>query len=222
MIFHSYKLDKIKNFYNLLQVIFKNKKYLTVAGLLACITFCTFIITTHKNTNVANSLSLQNKRAATILHELEDIQSVLHHIEGNPLNSKQEQTALRSLEKDMAIAQKNMADAAKVSDIQKLSSEISLVKDDIDTQINDLKKTISEPLGNKSFLEASALPFHVVSVDVISGEPYVSLEYGNHVSPLTVGDLLAEWRVISLDYELGTAEFINTKNQHVKVNVHGE
>ena len=179
-------------------------------------------MTTYKNTNMANSLSLQNKRAATILHELEDIQSALHRIESNPLNSKQQQTGLQSLEKDMAIAQKNMTDAAKVSDIQKLSSEINLVKNDIDTQINDLKKAISEPLGNKSFLEASALPFRVVSVDVIAGEPYVSLEYANHISPLTIGDLLAEWRVVSADYESSTAEFINTKNQHVKVNVHGE
>jgi hypothetical protein len=210
-------------FYHQLRIILNSKKCLLILSLssLFLIGNVSFLIS-HKETKITDSASLQNKRNEIILHELDDISSVLHDVASNPLNSKQQQMALQSLEKNILITQKAMVDVARSSDIQKVSGQIASVKDDIDAQMNDMKKVISEGMGSKQFLETSALPFHVISVDVIAEQPYVSVEYANHISPLAIGDVLTGWRVIRADYESGLAEFENEKNQLVKVNIHGE
>jgi len=65
------------------------------------------------------------------------------------------------------------------------------------------------------------LPFHVLAVDVIAGEAYVSVDYAHHVSPMALDDLLGSWRLDSADYDSNTAEFVNEKNQFVRVNLKG-
>lgn len=210
-------------FYDQLRLILKSKKCLLILSLSSLFVIGSVsFIPSHKEIKTPDSASLQNKRNKIILHELEDISSVLHDIANNPLNSKQQQMALQSLEKNILITQKAMGDVARISDIQKVSGQISSVKDDIDTQMTDMKKVISEGMASHPFLDASVLPFHVISVDVIAEQPYVSVEYANHISPLAIGDVLTGWRVIRADYESGLVEFENEKNQVVKVSIHGE
>ncbi len=222
-LFHFYKNrpEWMNEFYSELKIILVEKKSLIIIlSSLITILFLSIILF-HKNTNVTDVVSSQNKRSEAILRELNDINSVLHDVESNPFNTKQQQVALQSLEKDIASTQKSMIDVAKSSDIQKVSGQLASVKDDIDTQMSDLKKAISESTAGKQYLEASVLPFHVISVDVIAGQPYVSVEYASHVSPLAVGDSLTGWRVTSADYDSGVAEFANEKNQSVKVSLQG-
>jgi hypothetical protein len=211
-----------------LRLILKNKKRLLlvslfsffVVGILGSVSV---IIFHHRHeARTTDPISLQDKRSEIILHELEDISSILQDVANNPLHNKQQQMALQALEKNSLITQKAMREVAKVSDIQKMSGQIVSVKDAIDAQLMNMKKVILEGTGGKQFLEASVLPFHVISVDVIEMQPYVSVEYANHISPLALGDVLAGWRVIRADYESGLAEFENDKNQLVKVNLHGE
>ena len=57
----------------------------------------------------------------------------------------------------------------------------------------------------------------MVSVDRIAGLPYVSVDYAKHISPLAVGDQLAGWRVMAAYFDAGVAEFVNDKDQYVKV-----
>jgi hypothetical protein len=222
-LFHFYKNrpEWMNECYSELRIIWEEKKsvIIVITSLIAVLFFS--IVSFHKNTNVNDQVSLQNKRSEAILRELNDINLVLHDVESNPFNSKQQQMTLQSLEKNIASAQKSMINVAKSSDIQKVSDQITSVKDDIDTQMGDLKKTISEGMGGKQYLDANTLPFHVISVDVIAGQPYVSVEYASHVSPLSVGDILTGWRVTSADYESGVAEFINEKNQSVKIILQG-
>ena len=222
-LFHFYKNNPewMNECYSELRIIWKEKKSLIIiiTSFIAVLFFS--IISGHKNMNVTDLISLQNKRSEAILRELNDINSVLHNVESNPSNTKQQQLALQTLEKDIASTQKSMIDVAKSTDIQKVSSQIALVKDDIDSQISDLKKAVSKSIGSKEYLDASALPFHVISVDVIAGQPYVSVEYASHVSPLSAGDLLVGWRVVSAEYDTGISEFVNEKNQYVKVSLQG-
>ena len=222
-LFHFYKNrpEWMNEFYSELKIIWEEKKSLIIVLVSFITVLFLSIILFHKNTNVNDVVSSQNKRSEAILRELNDINSVLHDVESNPFNTKQQQMSLQSLEKDIASTQKSMIEVAKSSDIQKVSGQLASVKDDIDTQMSDLKKAISESTAGKQYLEASALPFHVISVDVIAGQPYVSVEYASHVSPLAVGDSLTGWRVTSSDYESGVAEFANEKNQSVKVSLQG-
>ncbi len=85
----------------------------------------------------------------------------------------------------------------------------------------DLKKSVSSSLGNKEYLDSSLLPFQVISIDVIGGEPYISINYADHISPLGVGDLLVGWRVTSADSDQGIAVFVNEKNQFIRISLQG-
>ncbi|MEO8964503.1 MAG: hypothetical protein ABI370_07520 [Gammaproteobacteria bacterium] len=223
MLLHFFKnrAELFKKFIGKFQIIWDERKALIIiiTSLIAVLFFS--YTYSHKNTTVTDLISLQNKRSDVILRELNDINSVLHDVESNPSNTKQQQIALQSLEKNISSAQKAMTDVAKSTDIQKISNQISLVKDDIDSQMSDIKNAVSKNINTKEYLDASALPFRVISVDVIAGQYYVSVEYANHVSPLSVGDSLVGWRVVDADYDAGISEFTNEKNQFIKVSLQG-
>jgi len=223
LLFHLYrnKPEWINKLCNQLGIILKNKKLSLIISIGSLCLFIFLPVTGHKGTKIADLISLQNKRNAIILSELEGINSALHTVENNPFNSQQQQIALQALEKNIMSAQKSMLDVSKTSDIQKISSQITSVKDDIDSQMSDMKKIISETTSSKQVLDASTLPFHVISVDVIAGQPYIAVEYHNHIFPLAIGDSLTGWRVVSADYESGIAEFANEKNQYVKLSLQG-
>jgi hypothetical protein len=202
------------------QLIKSNKKYLAISLLIVLMVTLLGFIGRHKHGTIEDLVSLQNKRSESILHELSDINATLHNVSSNPANAKQ-QEFFRSLEKEILTIQQSIVDVARGSDIQKVARQIALVKDDVDSQINDLKKAVSENTGNKQYLDVSALPFHVISVDVIAEQSYVSVDYANHILPFAISDFLAGWRVVSADYDSGIAEFVNEKNQYVKVSLQG-
>jgi hypothetical protein len=164
--------------------------------------------------------SLQNKNG-TIIQKLNQINDQLESLSSNPRNSKDQQIKLEKIENNIAALQKELMDIAKVTDIQKVSTQLDSVKEDVDSQMSDLKKAVSEGLGNKQYLEPDALPFHVISVDVIGGQPYVSVNYADHVSPLGITDSLVGWRLIAADFDSHAAEFVNDKNQFVKISLQG-
>ncbi len=180
------------------------------------------IMSINKYINVTNLISSQSKRDDKMLRELNELSSLLHDMESNTLNTEKQQIALQSLEKNISSANKSMIDIAKGTDIQNISHQIAIVKDDLNDQISDLKKTVSTNIGGKEYLEVNALPFHVISIDIISGQPYVSVDYENHISPLSVGDSLAGWKIESVDYDSYIVQFINEHNQYIKVRLQGE
>lgn len=163
---------------------------------------------------------MHNKRSEFILRELNTIQSQLDVLSGNTNNQKQ-QSAFNTIQNELSALQQSMVAFAKASDIQKVSSQIASIKDDVDLKMGDIKQAIMGNNGGKHYLDPQVLPFHVVAVDVIAGLSYVSVDYSNHISPLAVGDVLAGWRVVAAYYEAGVAEFMNDKNQYVKVTMQG-
>jgi hypothetical protein len=171
--------------------------------------FISAIVGTHRHNTMDNLITFQNKHTEIILRKLNDINATLHDVSSKPANAKQ-QAVLQSI-----------VNVAKGSDIKMVSSQIALAKDDIDSQLNNLKKSISESVGSKQYLDEKVLPFHVISIDVIAGQSYVSIEYAHHILPLATSDLMAGWRVISADFDSGIAEFVNEKNQYVKVSLQG-
>jgi hypothetical protein len=184
---------------------------LSVAGLLLGMMLLTYHAFSKNQT-----VSLQNKRSELIVQELSTIQSQLDVFLGTAKNQKS-QSALLTIQNALSALQQSILTLAKTADMQQVSSQIASVKDDVDSQMGDIKQVIlNHPLG-KQYLTAEALPFHVVSVDRIAGLPYVSVEYAKHISPLAVGDNLAGWRVIAAYFDAGVAEFMNDKEQYVKV-----
>lgn len=199
----------------------RNKKYLTVTILIfSLLLFITIFITAqYVNNKKSNLSSLTNKHNEIILNKLNQVNDQLEALVRNPSNSKEQYLKLQGIEKNIAEIHQSLVAVAKTTDIQKVSTQIASVKDTVDSLMSDIKKAMSEYGGNKQYLDPNALPFHVVAIDVISGEPYVSVNYQDHVSPLGISDMLASWRLIAADYDLNVAEFVNNKNQSVKINL---
>lgn len=190
-----------------------------IVYLVAAIGIYTGII--HKNKSTIESSSLLEKHNKLILRELDDINVQLQDLSHHPTNSKKQQSSLESIEKNVSEARQIMTEVAKVADIERISTQVASVKEDVDMQMSDLKKAVAEGMGNKQYLDPSALPFQVISVDIIGNQPYATVNDEGHFTPLGVSDMLAGWRLVLADYDIGTAEFINAKNQYVKVSLQG-
>jgi hypothetical protein len=216
----SMKKSINKNIQVLIQKAKENKHY-RVAGSVILVSIFAYFCFFNQGGSTKKLATTQNKRSESMLHELNDISAQLQQISQSPSESKVHGLALKEIQKNVADIQKSIAEIAKTSDIQKVSNQITSIKDDVTNQISDLKKTVSMSSGNKQFLDANALPFHVISIDVIAGQPYVSVDYDNHILPVAIGDLLAGWRVSSADYDSGVAEFENGKDQFIRINLQG-
>jgi hypothetical protein len=156
-----------------------------------------------------------------ILNQLNEMDLKLEKILQDPGHSKTDEQTVKLIQQDIKLIQRSLVEIAKTSDIQQVSKQIKTIQEDIGNQINDLKKTIKSSSENNEVLDPSVLPFHVVSIDIISGQSYISVDYANHILPVAVGDLLGGWRVSNADYDANIAEFINEKNQVVKINLKG-
>ncbi len=194
------------------------KTYLIIAGLVGLMLGIT-LFSYHVIEN-NHALNTQTQRSEVMLRELNSIQRQLDIFSGNTNNPKQ-QSVLNTIQSQLSTLRESMVEIAKASDIKKVSSQITSVKDDVDIKMSDMMHAVTSFNGGKQYLDSNALPFHVLAVDMIAGLPYVSVDYSNHVSPLTVGDSLAGWQVVAAYNEAGVAEFMNDKNQYVKVVVQG-
>jgi hypothetical protein len=163
---------------------------------------------------------LNKKHNEIMLKEFKDLNYQMQIVAQNK-SQKNVYEALQYIQKDADMLQKSILLVAKSTDIQNVSNQINSVREDVDNHINDLKKAMASTMGNKQFLDPETLPFHVISIDVIADQPYVTVDYDNHVLPIAVGDLLAGWRVSSAEYDSKIAEFMNEKNQFIRINLKG-
>ena len=102
------------------------------------------------------------------------------------------------------------------NDIFKISSQMTSFQNDMDTQMNNIQKNIAGGI-NKTYLDEKVLPFKVISIDVISGQPFITVGYEHHQTALQVGDSLVNWKIMAADYQERTVKFQNDKGQLVKV-----
>lgn len=89
-----------------------------------------------------------------------------------------------------------------------VGSQFAGVKD----QLNVIQQ-LSQP-GN--YIDPSNLPFSVQNIDSVSGQPVVTVSYNKLLTPISVGESLAGWTLISADYASQCAVFQNSKAQLVK------
>lgn len=100
-----------------------------------------------------------------------------------------------------------------------LEIKIDSFDEKINTRLNTFQQLLSQPKEEKPYLDANALPFHVISIDTMDGKSYVSVDYANHITPLTKGGWLGGWQVVQADCHSSVAVFGNEKKQYVKVHL---
>lgn len=159
----------------------------------------------HDTAHVISTQIQQNNTAKETLKQINDIQAQLQALQNAPQNSEAFKDSLTKINSDLGDVQQS----------------ILSMKDDMDTQMTELKKEVNANPNMKQYLDPKELPFKVISIDVLSEQPFVSVNYDDHIQPMAIQDALAGWQLVQADYSTATAEFKNTKDQYVKVMIEG-
>lgn len=174
----------------------------------------------HQSDAVSNFTVSENEENVALNNRLNDMRSELAELATNTKSSLSYQHALNNMSANLAAIQKNLNGVAQNSAVQHVSHQIVSMNQDVDSQFLDVKREIANS-QNKDYLDPNVLPFRVISIDVISNQPFVSIDYAHHVTPFQVGDTLAGWQVVAADYDAAEVEFKNDKDQYVKVIAQG-
>ncbi|HAT1762271.1 TPA: hypothetical protein I8Y99_000695 [Legionella pneumophila] len=85
--------------------------------------------------------------------------------------------------------------------------------------ISDLLNKLDEQKHPVKTLPASALPFQVLSIDSIQEVSVATVAYDFKTQALELGDSLASWTVVHLDFAKQVIEFENQDKVHVRLNL---
>jgi hypothetical protein len=152
-------------------------------------------------------------KSESILSNLQLIDNQLQNLSAHASDTKDMATNITTIKNEIESIKSNILTK---NDASKITSQISSFQNDMDTQMNSLEKNIAGGI-NKTYLDEKVLPFKVISIDVISGQPFITVDYEHHQTALQVGDSLVNWKIITVDYQNQTVEFQNDKGQFVKV-----
>lgn len=162
-------------------------------------------------------LKIHDHETQSVSAQLNTVQRALDQLSYHNQNPEDFKETLSNISNTMISIQKSIDQSAKSSDVDKITTQTTMIKQNIE----ELKKLIAENGNGKEYLDVKALPFKVISVDVISEQPFVSIDYQHHITPMDVGNTIAGWEIVSADYDHTVAEFKNNKGQYVKVNLQG-
>jgi len=156
-----------------------------------------------------------NHETQSVTAQLNTVQRALNQLSYHNQNPAEFKDTLSNISNNMSALQKSVDHSAKTSDVDKITAQITVITQ----SVGELKKLVAESGNGKEYLDVKNLPFKVISVDVISEQPFVSIDYQNHITPMGIGDTVAGWEIVSADYDNAAAEFKNNKDQYVKVNL---
>lgn len=178
------------------------------------------LLVSHQSHEVNTLTVREGAQSSAIVNELGDINSELGQLAKNPQNSQQFQQALIAMSTNIASLKQSIGTLAKESDVQQVSTQLTSMQTDVDNQMTNLQKAVITGGEAKQFVDPKVLPFKVMSVDVISQQLFVTVNYHHLVTPLAIGDSVAGWRLSAADYDSEVAEFKNIKSdKYVKISL---
>lgn len=160
---------------------------------------------THTSSPIVASQNLQAKRSQIIMNQLNDIHDKVQALQLSPQSGEALKVMLVSIN-------------AEIGDVKQ---SLDAMKSDMDSQMNDIRKAVTQNPNAKQYIDSKELPFKVISIDVIAQQPYASVDYDHHITALGVGDALAGWQVTETDYQKATVEFKNSQDQYIKIVTQG-
>lgn len=205
------KPEWIVNCFSELNLICKKRRLLIIILLISA----ALILFIYNNYQLSSKINFsQTNQFQVINKKLNELSSAMYQIENrynHPGNNQ------KSLEKEINAISQTLTNLSKESDINKLIDQVNVIQVNMDKQVDEIKKSLSSGFNDKKYLDQSSLPFSVLTIDVISGQSYVSVNYNNHITPLSVNDVLADWRLTTANFDENTAEFVNSKDQYIQV-----
>lgn len=168
----------------------------------------------HRDEQLARAvIQLENKRTAQLRDQMSDVRAQLEKL-SSATNSQELKPVFNQLNSEIEGVEKDLTAVAKSAELEKVSNSI-------DSHFDELEKVLATTDDAKQYVDAKALPFTVVSVDVIAQQPFVSVEYDHRVMPVGVGESVAGWKLTSADYDITAVEFKNAQGKYVKVTALG-
>jgi hypothetical protein len=162
-----------------------------------------------KNDHLSKSmLQMEKTRETALIEQISNIRAQLDKLGVGTQNATQASNMNRAL----VTLEKEVTGTAKSEELQKIAA-------DMESRLDELEKTVTDSAYAKHYVDAKTLPFQVVSVDVISGQVFVSVDYERRMVPLGIGDSLAGWKVIDADYDHVSVELVNNQGQYIKIDV---
>lgn len=188
-----------------------SKKYLLLSVFFLLLSFliALFFTSLQKDVHLSKDmLKIERAREIAVMDQISSLRTQINQLGLSTQNS----TQVSKMNNELASIEKDVTGVAKSDELQKMAV-------DMKNRLDDLEKIVTESAHAKKYVDAKVLPFQVISVDMMSGQPFVSVNYKNQVTPLGIGDSLASWKIIDTDYENVSVELVNNQGQYVKINV---
>ncbi len=163
----------------------------------------------HETTQIKLISHVSIEREAEILSTLNDLQSQINSIKADHEQIKAVKETVTRLERTAATEQ-SLSGLAKTTQLQRISDQLQqLQKSYSSKKTNFLRKKHAHP----SKPVKASLPFSIKSLDMMAGQPFVSVEYQQNTLPLRINDSLADWKVIKIDITMGVTLLENMKTR---------
>lgn len=197
----------------------ENKRNVLIITSMLLVALLLMIYIFNGKRNINNFVAMEQKNAVVIINRLQNIDSQLNQLTSTHYTPENFKTNIVNISSEIASLKSMLSSTVNKVDIQNVANQITSAKDELNTNILDIKKAVIDSSQSKQYISLKSLPFKVVSIDVISEKSFVSIEYDNHITPLLLGDSVAGWNLTSASYETGMAEFKNTKDQYIKLSI---
>lgn len=167
-------------------------------------------------------LSKINPGPSSINNSLGEIQSQLMSLQ-HIIKTPTEKTDLSAINQDVNRLETVIHELKTKNDDQlnklvvESQTQLANKLDAMHTAINSLDKK-QHPI---KYLDRTALPFNVISIDSIQQVSVASVAYDYKTIPLEKSDVLAGWTVLSVDFGQQTIEFENSSKEHVLIALEG-
>ncbi len=109
-----------------------------------------------------------------------------------------------------AATEESISGLAKATQLQRISDQLQQLE-----KRQPSKKTafLRKKHAHSSRSVKASLPFSIKSLDMMAGQPFVSVEYQQNTLPLRINDNLADWKVIKIDMTAGVSLWENLKTR---------
>lgn len=177
------------------------------------------ILLGNENDHLSRIAYDQNKQEKAIMNALDDVSRNVQRLTAYSQKSAEFKETLITINQNLTDIKTSVASLAKTSDVLKVDSDVIAMQQNMNEDMDDLKKMVVSQ--SKDYLDPKVLPFHVISIDMLAEQPFISIDYNHHITPLTLGDSLAGWMIMQANYEKSYVEFKNANNKYVKVVLEG-
>lgn len=200
-----------------LKHIFENNKIFLFGTSLFAVGFLTSLALYPKTEVVNTKQDLTIYKALS--EKMDNIQAQIGKV-NLEIKKPQDKVDLTSITKEISRISGNL-DSVK-SDTNNVLAKSNRNNNILINEIKDVKEKVVAIKGSSKetkYVDAKQLPFEILSIDVVQEVPVISIRYHFENFDLEKGDKIAGWKIRGLKYNNQIAEFINDKNEHVKISL---